>query len=137
MRQTLTTHAKSIAGIALLGLGCFVFYEHLSHAAALARHLCSVPCQAPGGVADAILSAWRAYPPDQKRFAHAFLRYLLISSWPLLLVWAGTALSRDAFAEGVRQSSVNPGSGERLPENKSEKKICRSVDLAAPRSTSK
>ena len=137
MRQTLTTHAKSIVGAALLGLGCFVFYEHLSHAAAQLRHLCSVPCQAPGGLADAILSAWRAYPPDQKRFVHAFLRYMLISFWPLLLVWAGAALSRDAFAEDVRQSPVNPGSEKRSPENKSGKKIFGSVDLAAPRSTSK
>ncbi len=120
-----------------MALGCFVFYEHLGHAAAQLRLLFSVPCQAPGGLADAILSAWRAYPPDQKRFVHAFIRHVLLSSWPLLLVWAGTALSWDTDGEDVPQSPVNPGPEKRSSGNKPKKKIFGFVDLAVPRSTSK
>jgi hypothetical protein len=123
MRQTLISHARSIVGASLLGLGAFVFYENLSQAAAQLSHLlAAIRSDAPGALPTAILAAWRvwqAYPPDQKRFLHVFVRHLLISSWPLLLVMAGTALSRDTFRP--------------LPE----KKNFAIVDLAARCSTSK
>ena len=124
MRQRLITHAQSIVGAILLLLGTFLCYAHLSHAAALWSHVVgSNPGAATGGFPYAILQAWRVYPIDQKRFLHVFLRHLLISFWPLLLVLAGTALSREPFAHKVNRTP--------------EKKIRRSVDLAARRSTSK
>jgi hypothetical protein len=137
MTDSLKTHAKTIVGVALLGLGCFVLYEHLSHVAAQLTHLCSVPCAAPGGLADAILSGWKVYPADQKRFVHAFLRHILLSSWPLLLVWAGTALSRETFVDDITPLPKNSQTEPRMSHRKSEKKIFGSVDLAARRSTSK
>jgi hypothetical protein len=137
MTDSLKTHAKTIVGVALLGLGCFVLYEHLSHVAAQLTHLCSVPCAAPGGLADAILSGWKVYPADQKRFVHAFLRHILLSSWPLLLVWAGTALSRETFVDDITPLPKNSQTEPRTSHRKSEKKIYGSVDLAARRSTSK
>jgi hypothetical protein len=137
MTHTLKTHAKAIVGTALLGLGCFVLYEHLSHVAAQLTHLCSVPCVAPGGLADAILSGWRAYPADQKRFVQAFLRHMLISSWPLLLVWAGTVLSRETFVDDITPRPKSSRTENSASEEKLEKNTFRSVDLAARRSTSK
>jgi hypothetical protein len=125
MRRTIIPHARSIVGAALLLLGTFLCYAHLSHAAALWSHVfVGSPSGASGGFPDVILAAWRVYPIDQKRFLHIFLRHLLISSWPLLLVLAGTALSREPFF--VQEASSLP-----------EKKICGSVDLTARRSTSK
>jgi|SRR5579859_821762 len=123
MPHSLKTHAKMIVGVALLGLGCFVLYEHLSHVAAQLTHLCSVPCVAPGGLADAISSGWRVYPADQKRFVHVFLRHILISSWPLLLVWAGTALSRETFVDDISPLPKSSHTENRVSEEKPEKKF--------------
>ena len=125
MRRTINIHARSIAGAALLLLGTFLCYAHLSQAASVWSHVfVSSPGGTSSGFPNVILAFWRVYPIDQKRFLHFFLRHLLILSWPLLLVWAGTALSQETFF--VQDGSPLP-----------EEKIFGSVDLSAPRSTSK
>jgi hypothetical protein len=58
----------------------------------------------------------QAYAADHQRFLQGFLRHIFVSCWPLLLVIAGTILSRDAFTDDVNA----------LP-----KKDCRLVDLTA------
>lgn len=125
MRRTIMIHARSIVGVALLLLGTFLCYVHLSQAAAVWSHVfVSSPGGAPGGFPNVVLAVWRVYPVDQKRLLLFFLRHLLILSWPLLLVVAGTALSREPFF-------VQDGTPL------SEEKIFGSVDLTARRSTSK
>ena len=125
MRRTIITHARSFVGAALLLLGTFLCYAHLSQAAALWSHVfVSSPGGAPDGFPNVVLAAWRVYPIDQKRFLHFFLRHLLVLAWPLLLVLAGTALSQEPFF--VQEGSPLP-----------EEKIFGSVDLTARRSTSK
>lgn len=136
MRHSLKSHGKAIVGVALLGLGCFVLFEHLSHVAAQLTHLCSVPCVAPGGLAD-LLASWRLDPLDQKRFVHALPRHVLVSCWPFLLVWAGSALSRETFADDVTPLPANPNREEPAPKQKLGKNLFGNVDLAAPHSTSK
>jgi hypothetical protein len=104
-QQTFAGRAKSIAGTALSGLGIFVFYEDLHQAATQLSHLLGViPREALGVLPTVILAASRilqAYGPDHPRSLQGWLLHLLASSWPLLLIIAGTALSRDGSTGNV------------------------------------
>ena len=105
MQQTLVGCAKSIAGIALIGLGIFVLYENLHQAATQLIHLLGViPGEALGGLPTVILAASRvlqAYGADHPQSLPGCLLHMLASSWPLLLVIVGTALSRDSSTDNI------------------------------------
>jgi len=105
VQQTFAGRAKSIAGTALVGLGILVFYENLHQAATQFSHLLGVsPSEAPGVLPTAILAAYRVlqtYGADHARLLQGCLLHVLASSWPLLLVITGTALSRDGSADHV------------------------------------
>jgi len=99
MRQTdrqlrMIRRAKSVAGALLVTLGIFIFYDR---AAALLSHpLGDSPGEALG--LPVVLAASRvaqAYAADHHRFLREFVHHTLCSCMPLLLVIAGTALSRD------------------------------------------
>jgi hypothetical protein len=126
MQQTFFGRAKSIAGAALVGLGILIFHENLDRAASQLSHLLgTIPGEALGVLPTVILAASRvlqAYAADHQRFLQGFLRHMLVSCWPLLLVIVGTVLSRDAFADN---------------DNALPKKDCGLVDLTAGRSTLK
>ena len=103
MQQTLVGCAKSIAGIALIGLGIFVIYENLRQAATQLSHLL-VPREALGVLPTVILAASRvlqAYGADHPQSLPGCLLHMLASSWPLLLVIVGTALSRDSSTDNI------------------------------------
>jgi len=125
MQQTLVGCAKSIAGIALIGLGIFVLYENLRQAATQLIHLLGViPGEALGVLPTVILAASRvlqAYGADRSRSLQGCVLHMLASSWPLLLVIVGTLFSWDCFGDDV---------------NAPPKKDCGLVDLTAGRSTS-
>ena len=120
MQQTFFGRAKSLAGAALVGLGIFIFHGNLDRAATEWTHLLSTtPGEALGVLPTVILAAPRVLQPyaaDHQRFLQCFLRHIFVSCWPLLLVIAGTVLSRDTFTDNVNA----------LP-----KKDCRLVDLTA------
>ena len=124
MQQTFG-RTKSIAGTALIGLGIFVFYENLHQATTQLSHLLGViPREALGVLPTVILAASRvlqAYGADHPQSLPGCVLHMLASSWPLLLVIVGTALSRDCSTDNVNA----------LP-----KKDCGLVDLTAGRSTS-
>jgi len=105
MQQTSLGRAKSLAGAALVGLGIFIFHGNLDRAATEWSHLLStIPGEALGVLPKVILAAPRvlqAYAADHHRFLQCFLRHIFVSCWPLLLVIAGTVLSRDTFMEDV------------------------------------
>src|SRR5437660_12492155 len=105
MQQTFVGHAKSIAGIALIGLGIFVFYENLHQATTQLSHLLGViPREALGVLPTVILAASRvlqAYGADHPQSLPGCLLHMLASSWPLLLVIVGTALSRDSSTDNI------------------------------------
>ena len=126
VQQTFAGRAKSIAGTALVGLGILVFYENLHQAATQLIYLLGVnPGEAPGVLPTAILAAYRVlqtYGADHARLLQGCLLHMLASSWPLLLVIAGTVLSRDCSTDNVNATS--------------KKKIVGLVDLTAGRSTS-
>jgi len=123
MQQTFVGHAKSIAGIALIGLGIFVFYENLHQAATqLSQLLGVIPREALGVLPAVILAASRVLQAyDHPRTLQGCLLHMLASSWPLLLVIVGTVLSRDCSTDNVNA----------LP-----KRDCGLVDLTTGRSTS-
>jgi len=102
MQQTFG-RTKSIAGTALIGLG--VFYENLHQATTQLSHLLGViPREALGVLPTVILAASRvlqAYGADHPQSLPGCLLHMLASSWPLLLVIVGTALSRDSSTDNI------------------------------------
>ena len=121
--KTFVGRTKSIAGTALIGLGIYVFYESVHQAATQFSNLRGVfPREMFGVFPTVILLASRylqAWGADYTRSLQGCVLHLLASSWPLLLVIAGTVLSRDSSTD----SSI-------------QKKDCGPVDLRAGHSTS-
>jgi hypothetical protein len=125
MQHTFLGRAKSITGAALIGLGIFILYKNLDQAVIQLNHLFSTPREMLGVLPTVILAALRvlqAYASDHQRFVQGLFQHLLVTLWPLLLVIAGTALSREAF----------PGDRGVIT-----KKDCAIVDLTVRRSTLK
>jgi hypothetical protein len=123
MQRKFLKHARSIAGTVLVALGIFILHQDLDRAAAQLSHLLGIPGDAPGAFPTVILAVLRlvqAYAADHHRFLQGFLHQVLASSWPVVLVVAGTVLSRNA----------SPEEGETPP-----KEICHLVDLTGGRST--
>jgi hypothetical protein len=88
--------SKSIAGTVLVLLGAFILYQDLAGAIARVSHANGAEAL---GVLPAALLAFsqtvQTYAFDHQRFLQALVPHLLLSSWPLLLVICGTALSKD------------------------------------------
>lgn len=122
--QTAIRSSKSIAGAALLGLGMFILYKNMACAVVWVRLVLCANCSQEVGVLPAfILALSRSLPAaDHQHSVQGFLRHMLMSSWPLLLVMLGTVLSRDAFTDNINAVS---------------KKDCPVVDLETSRSTLK
>ena len=125
MQHTCLGRAKSITGTALIGLGIFILHKNLDQAAAQLNQLVSSPKEMLGVVPVVILAALRvlqAYTSNHQQFLDSLLQHLWLTFWPLVLVSAGTALSRE----------VHPGG-----PSVREKKDCGIVDLTVRRSTLK
>jgi hypothetical protein len=125
MQHAFLGRAKSIAGAALTGLGIFILYKNLDQAGTQLSHLFGIPGKTLGVMPTAMLAALRvlqAYASDHQRFVRGLFQHLLVTLWPLLLVIAGTALSREAI----------PGDRGVIT-----KKDCGIVDLTVRRSTLK
>lgn len=125
MLQTFFKHARSIAGTVLVALEIFILHQDLDRAAAQLSHLLGITGDAQGALPAFILAVLRlvqAYAADHQRFLRGFLRQVLVLSWPVVLVVAGTVLSRNP----------SPEEGEAAP-----KEIYHLVDLTAGRSTLK
>jgi len=118
-------HARSLAGTVLVALGIFILHQNLDRAAAQFSHLLGITGDVQGAFPTVILAILRlvqAYAADHQRFLQGFLHQVLESSWPVVLVVAGTVLSRNPSLD----------EGHALP-----KENCHSVDLTAGRSTLK
>ncbi|HUO27015.1 MAG TPA: hypothetical protein VMU61_15205 [Candidatus Aquilonibacter sp.] len=105
MRDTLSKRMKSIAGTALVGTGIFVLYQNILCSIAQLKHALGVEVSQTGGIPPAVVQAvsqaLQVCAASHERVLHFLLQYLLITSWPLLLVLAGTILSREAVAENL------------------------------------
>jgi hypothetical protein len=117
---------RSIAGAALVGFGMFILYENLAGAVAWLSHVRGANNFGALGVLPAFLLAVSqvlpAHTANHEHFLQASLQHMLVSSWPLLLVMAGTVLSRDTVSDNV---------------NTVQKKDHGLVDLTTGRSTLK
>ena len=125
MQHKLFGHAKSIAGAALIVLGVFVLYKNLGQVASRLSHPFGTSGNALGTLPTIILAAFQVLQTcafDHQRLLDDLFRRVLVTFWPLLLVIAGTALSRDAFPGDVGSIA---------------KKDRELVDLTTRRSTSK
>jgi len=121
MQHTFFGRAKSVASAAFIAVGVFVFCNNLSQAFS---HLHD-QLAAAGILPTVILAALRvlqAYASSHQRFMQGLFQHAVTTLWPLLLVIAGTALSRDTFPGDVDAST---------------KKDRGIVDLTARRSTLK
>jgi hypothetical protein len=99
MQHTLLRRTKSIAGVALMGLGSVILDRNLDQATTQMNHLIGSPREMLGILPTVILAALRvlqAYASDHQRFLESLLQHLWITFWPLVLVVAGTALSQYA-----------------------------------------
>jgi len=94
-------NTKSIAGAALVGFGMFILHENLAGAVAWLSHVRGANSFEALGVLPAFMLAVSQVVPahavNHQHLLQVSLRHLMVSSWPLLLVMAGTALSRDSF----------------------------------------
>jgi hypothetical protein len=108
MQPTFFERAKSIAGAGLIGFGGFVLYESLDRLPTYMNNLLgNLPEEAPRVLPGPILAAsriLRAYGANHRQFLETLVLHTLVSSWPLLLVAAGAALSRESFAGDVSAS---------------------------------
>ena len=97
---------KSIAGTALVGFGLFILYENLAGAVAWLSHLLGANSFEALGVLPAFMLAVSqvlpAHAANHQHLLQVFLQHMLVSSWPLLLVMAGTVLSRDNFTDDAK-----------------------------------
>ncbi len=94
IRQRVITRAKAAGGAILVTLGVFIFYDR---AAALLSHPMGASSGESLGFA-MVLAASRvvqAYDADHHGFLREFVHPMFCFCTPLLLVIAGTVLSRD------------------------------------------
>jgi hypothetical protein len=77
----------------------FVLYENLAGAIAWLSHVRYEALGVVPAVILAVSQVMQAHASDPQRFLQGFLRHMLVSFWPLLLVIIGTALSRDTIAD--------------------------------------
>ena len=91
---------QSIAGGSLVGLGLHLLCGNLDRVAAQLSFL-GATGEEPGGLPSLILAAsqgMRAHSLDQQEFLQGLLRAFVLF-WPLILVVAGTILSRHVFTD--------------------------------------
>jgi hypothetical protein len=95
--------AQSIAGAVLVGFGAFVLYDNVAGAVArLSGVLSANGSKALGALPAAALAVSQAVHANG--FSHQWLlqgvsQQTLVSSWPLILVFFGTVLSRHAVTD--------------------------------------
>jgi hypothetical protein len=98
MQHKFLGRAKSIAGAALIGLGILILHKNFDQAATQLNQLVSSPKEMLSVAPTAILATLRvlqAYTANHQQFLEGLLQHLWLTFWPLVLVSAGTALSRD------------------------------------------
>ena len=99
MRRRLSESAKSIAGAGLAAAGMFILYQHVDRAAAQLSHAFGQAGVALPAIVLAAARVVQVYTADHPRLLKDFVMQLLMPSWPLILVMAGSCLSRNGPQE--------------------------------------
>jgi len=102
-QRTAFRRSKSYAGAALVGVGMFVLYENLAAAVAWLSHVRHEAMGALPAVILGVSQVMQAHATDPQRLLQGLLRQMLVSSWPLLLIAVGTALSRDNITDNFNE----------------------------------
>jgi hypothetical protein len=104
---------KSIAGAVLLALGLVILFANLDEVAAAANDFAGISAHQGLGVLPAAglagLHALQAYTFDPAGFISALLQ-ILVSFWPLVLIFAGVAVLRRALGRQTAVFGVSAGS---------------------------
>jgi len=115
MRRTFFGRSKSIAGLAIIGIGLFILCGNLADVAVRLGRVLGVSADATqtfGELTTVGLAAahvWRSYLFDRREFALGVGR-ILISFWPLLLVVAGAVLT------GMASRTESRNLQEKIPD---------------------
>lgn len=92
---------RSVAGTALAGLGMLILYGNLAGDLARLTHLLGANGSAALGVLPAVILSvpqiLQTYAASHQQLLCGLVEHMFLTSWPLLLVKAGTDLSRDVF----------------------------------------
>jgi len=116
---------RSIAGLALIGLGLFVLCGNLADVAVRLSRLLGISAEATQTLGELIVvglgaaQVWRSYVFDRRELVLGVCR-ILISFWPLVMVIAGTVLT---------------GMGSRMTPKDIQNKNAGPVDLTTFHST--
>jgi hypothetical protein len=112
-RQASLQNLKSIAGAVLFALGLVLLFANLDGVAATASNFAGISAHEGLGVLPALglagLHALQAYTFDQAGFISAFLQ-ILVSFWPLVLIFVGAVVLRRAQARRSAAFGVPVGS---------------------------
>ena len=99
--HTFFERAKLACGVALVAVGMFILYQHLSQTASYLSHfLCTNQRDVPGPLPAVIMAAVcvvQAHATGHQGVLQILVKQLVISFWPVLLVMAGSLLSKDSF----------------------------------------
>jgi hypothetical protein len=111
-RRTSSRSLKAIAGAGVFALGLLLLFVNLDGVAAQISYAVGSPVEAPGilpAVALAGLHALQAYTFDHAGFLSSLLQ-MLVSFWPLVLIFVGAALLQRAFGRQSAAFEGPPGS---------------------------
>jgi len=112
-RQASFQSLKSTAGAALLALGLVMLFANLDGAAATVNNLAGISAHEGLDVLPALglagLHALQVYTFDPAGFMSAFLQ-ILVSFWPLVLIFAGAVVLRRALARRSAALGIPAGS---------------------------
>jgi hypothetical protein len=102
-RQTSSRSLNSITGAGIFALGLLLLFVNLDAVIAQISHAVGAPTEAPQilpvlGLLS--LHAMQAYTFDYAGFFPTLLR-ILVSFWPLLLIFIGAVLLRSSVLEGL------------------------------------
>ncbi len=102
-RQTSSRSLNSITGAGIFALGLLLLFVNLDAVIAQISHALGAPTEAPQilpvlGLLS--LHAMQAYTFDYAGFFPTLLR-ILVSFWPLLLIFIGAVLLRSSVLEGL------------------------------------
>ena len=98
-QQTTSRSIRSISGAGVLATGLFLLFVNLDGVAAQIGYAAGAPAETLGilpALGLAGVRALHAYAFDPSRFLSSLLQ-ILVSFWPLILIFAGAVLLRDVI----------------------------------------
>ena len=115
-RQTTSRSIRSISGAGALAMGLFLLFVNLDEVAAQISHAAGAPAETLGilpALGLAGVHAFHAYAVDPSLFMSSLLQ-ILVSFWPLILIFAGAVLLRDVIRGFFEVHRADAGASESI-----------------------